>query len=304
MINLPLTNNEITTMTGLYTPNTTHVKNTYAYRFWYRSLFMRLLSPIKINNLPWIGSVKDFFNQCLYLNGFVVVFEHEDFGLSFQPCSLSGYDFYYQPTRALISNPLYNAELKIGFDCEIFKLAPDYLGYNDTVSYYAEKLSELDTGLNVALFNEKNPLVFGAKNKANAEAFKKMLDGINKGNPVSVTDYKMMLDEDGEPLKVSNYFDTKNNYITDKILTDMQTLINQFDCEIGIPTVPYQKKERMVTSEAESKVVDSQGRLTTLLECLTESADIVNEHFGTSIRIEKRFNNEQCEDDINRNVEL
>lgn len=304
MINLPFSNTEINIFTSLYNPNTVHVKNTRAYAFWFRSLYMRLLSPLKIN-VPWVGDVKDFFNMCLYYNGYVAIFENEEFGFCFQPCTLSGYDFYYRPTKALIANPLLNIELTIGDDCEILKIAPDYQGYYDVLSYYAEKLSELDTDLNVALFNEKNPLLMGAKSKASAEGLKKMLDNVNKGNPVSIVDYRMLIDEDnGEPIKVSNYFDTKNNYITDKILIDMQTLINQFDCEIGIPTIPYQKKERLVESEANSKMIDSQGRLTTMMRCFTESAEIVNEHFGCNITIEREFENEYKQNDANRSLQL
>ena len=43
----------------------------------------------------------------------------------------------------------------------------------------------------------------------------------------------------------------KDNYITDKQLVDFQTILNSFDAEIGINTVPYQKAERFVSAEAE-----------------------------------------------------
>ena len=86
MINLPFSNTEINIFTSLYNPNTVHVKNTRAYAFWFRSLYMRLLSPLKIN-VPWVGDVKDFFNMCLYYNGYVAIFESEEFGFCFQPCT-------------------------------------------------------------------------------------------------------------------------------------------------------------------------------------------------------------------------
>jgi hypothetical protein len=56
---------------------------------------------------------------------------------------------------------------------------------------------------------------------------------------------------------------------------DFQTIINNFDSEIGIPTVPYQKKERMVTSEANARVYDAKARSLTWFNTLSESIDEV-----------------------------
>ena len=63
----------------------------------------------------------------------------------------------------------------------------------------------------------------------------------------------------------------KENYITDKQLIDFQTILNAFDAEIGINTVPYQKAERFVSAEASSRMNDSQARIITAIECLKSS---------------------------------
>ena len=89
---------------------------------------------------------------------------------------MNGYDFYYQPTEAIISNPRYDARLKIGEECEILKLTPDYFGIWDIISYYSEKLSVLDNAINMSLINNKFAFLLGARNKAAGEALKKMLD--------------------------------------------------------------------------------------------------------------------------------
>ena len=36
--------------------------------------------------------------------------------------------------------------------------------------------------------------------------------------------------------------------------------MNDFDAEVGIPTIPYQKKERLVSDEATSKQADGKAR--------------------------------------------
>jgi hypothetical protein len=68
-------------------------------------------------------------------------------------------------------------------------------------------------------------------------------------------------------------FQVKENYITDKLLHDTETVYHQFDNEVGIPSNPQEKKERMVTNEIESNNVETVARFTTWMECLDDSIE-------------------------------
>ena len=264
----PYDNAQLNLWSGSYTPSTVKPRNNAAFLYWQRSLFQRMVTAIDFT-LPeeWEGSTRDFFNFVIFRNGFLAVFNPEEFGISFQPAGLSGHNFYYQPTRCIIANPLYNAELEIGKDCEILKLSPDYRGYMDIVDYYAEKLALLDNSINTSLVNLKLSWIIGAKTKAAADALKKILDKVYRGDPAVVYD-----------MRIAN--DPKD---THDQLQDVATLINAFDAEIGIPSAPYQKKERMVTSEAESRTDDALARVTTWVNTFNSSAERVNKLFGTNI---------------------
>ena len=65
--------------------------------------------------------------------------------------------------------------------------------------------------------------------------------------------------------------------------------MRNFDTEIGIPSVPYQKKERMVADEANSQRIDSQARANEWIECLNDSAALVNALYGTNISAKLHF---------------
>jgi hypothetical protein len=216
------------------------------------------------------------------------------FGLGFQPCGLSGYDFYYQPTNALIANPALtkSLDLKIHEECELLKLTPDYRGIWDILEFYAEKLSLLDNAINISLINNKYAFFLGAKNKAAGQALKKMLDLVNKGEPAVVWDMKLLNDptDKDTPFQEWKQENLKNNYLTTDQLLDFHTIINDFDAEVGIPTVPYQKKERMVTDEATSRTIDSQARSLIWIESLNDTLDEdVNRILGTSIKARHRY---------------
>ena len=191
----PLNYHNINIGAGTYNPSPVKAYNNKSFAYWVRALFQRALSTIDFE-LPetWAGNIKDFFMYCLFKYGYVAVFDYDELGLVFQPCTLSGYNFYYQPTDALISNPAYNATLTIGENCELIKLTPDYFGVWDVLEYYAEKFSTLDDAINMSLINCKTPYILGAKNKTASSALKKILDLVNRGEPAVVFDEKLMND--------------------------------------------------------------------------------------------------------------
>lgn len=295
---LPLNYDKINLVAGSYNPSMIKNYNNQVYSLWERALFQRACSSIIIENFPeeWRDeSIQDFLYYCLFRFGFVCMGESIGLGKFFQPCTLKGYNFYYQPTDCVIANPLYSATLTIGKDCELIKMTPDYAGVWETISYYAEKLAILDNAINISLINTKYAFMIGAKTKAAAEAIKKMMDKINKGEPAVVYDQRIQDDPNSksEPWQIWERKDIASGYITDKQLADFQTILNAFDNEIGIPTVPYQKKERMVQSEAESKALDATSRATVWVKCLQGSFRKANEHYGTKLSARLRFVPEQ-----------
>lgn len=273
----PLNYDSINNAAGLYAPSAIKAYNNVSFAYWERSLFQRACSTLKFT-VPWSGKVFDFFMYCLFRFGYIAISENDIYGKWFQPCNLSGYDFYYQPTRAIISNPDYQADLKIGQDCEILKLTPDYMGIWDIISFFAAELSELDNAINMSLVNNKFGFILGARNKTAASAIKKALDKINAGEPAVIYDMSLLNDEtdDAEPWQVWERGNLKDTYFTPEQLQDRMTILNQFDAEIGIPTIPYNKKERMVQSEAESRQYDAVSRVTVWINTLEESIKDIN----------------------------
>ena len=272
----PLNYQNINLAAGRFSPSSIKAHNNLSFWFWSRSLFQRMASVIEFE-VPenWEGKTKDFFVYCLFKYGFVAVFNDDKFGLSFQPCSPKGYDFYYQPVSVLVANPLLEKEFTLGVDAELLKLTPDYFGCWDIIDYYAEKLSMLDVSINSSIVNSKFAYLLGAKTKGAAQALKKLLDQINKGEPAVIYDSRIFDDPsskgDVSPFQTWFRDSMKNNYITSDLLQDFQTLLNDFDREIGIPTIPYQKKERLVQSEAESTEIDAKARSIVWINTLDSS---------------------------------
>ena len=265
---------------GTTNPSMVKSYNNRTFAFWCRSLFHRAQSVLDIEvPAEWDGKIKDFFMYCLFKYGFICISYDPKYGYYFQPCTTSGYDLYYQPTEAIIANPVFEGSktLKIAENCELLKLTPDYMGVWDIIEYYAEKFSVLDNAINMSLINNKFAFFLGARNKTASAALKKMLDLVNRGEPAVVYDMKLINDPTDKETPFQ-FFERKlkDSYITTDQLQDFQTILNNFDAEIGIPTIPYQKKERMVSNEADARFYDAKARSVTWFNTLSSSIDEVH----------------------------
>ena len=299
----PLNYRQLNIADNLFMPNTVKSYNNRSFHYWARSLFQRACSTIIFDKIPetWDGAPRDFLYYCLFRYGFVAIFNLPEVGITFNPGNVSGYNIYYQPTQCKIANSAIleitkkDLDLTIGKDCELLRLTPDYMGIWDIIIYYAEKISTLDVALNTALINAKTSKIMYASNRAGSEAIKKALDLINRGEPAAILDKSIAVDAQTKESPIQGLeFDVARNYVSDRLLNDLQTLINDFDTEIGIPTLPYQKKERMVTSEAESKVIDSTSRSIVWFDCLTSSIENIKKLYpDINLSVKLRYDPEE-----------
>ena len=315
---LPFNYEEINLIQGTYFPSTIKNRNNHAFRFWERAFFQRACSTLILTMPEEWQENKDLMYWCLFAYGFVGCGTLPDLGRWFNPGTLNGYDFYYRPKNFILANPYYKEakEMEIGTECEVIKLTPDYRGIWDIITYYADKMAQMDVAINTAIINSKFAYIVGAKNKAAAEVLKKLFDKVNSGEPAVFFDKKLANDgtDKEEPWQVLFRDNLKQSYLVTDLLRDFQTIINDFDTEIGIPTIPYEKKERMVTSEAESKQIDATSRSIIWYDTLTDSFERANKFLGLSgdnaLKVEFRYNmeggaeNELSEDNTLRNVSM
>lgn len=316
---LPMNYHEINVKAGTYSPSEIQTCNNRTFEYWERSLFQKLCSIITLNGLDdsWTGEVKNFLQFCLFRYGFVGVFDIPQVGFSFNPVTLNGYDFYYQPSKFTLANPYLKGSIPdftIGVDSELLRLTPDYCGIWDIIRYHAERLSMIDRAIDMQIDTATYPYILSGRTKAGAELLKKVFDEKSKGKPLIVVDDKDFLDKGADTLNSSDTvhlefldLNVKDRYILDQLIMDRDSILNSFNVEIGIPTVPYQKKERMVQNEADSKKTESLSRCTTWVECLNDSMDKVNKMFNKNMSAELTFEdggvtNEQCKTDTTGDV--
>lgn len=269
-------------------PSTVHCRNTGLVRYYEKYLFQKILSLYKFENIPANWN-KNYFIQCLLGIGYVAVFNSGKFGVIPQHCTLSGMNIFYEPKKALISNPLLTdfKELEIDKECTLIQCMPDFTSPMDIVSFYADMLALSAETASTNLINSKLAYLFTAQNKALANTFKKIYDDVASGEPAVVID-KELLNDDGT-LSI-NYFaqNLAQNYIAGDILDDMKKWEDRFNTDIGIPNANTEKKERLITDEVNANNVDTRTKSDLWLECINEGINKTNEMFGLNIRCDYR----------------
>ena len=116
----PLNYDQINLIEGTNQPSTIKNRNNASFDFWVRSLFERAQSSI-IFELPefWQGDTMDFWYYCLFKFGYLSIQDltynerpdAQEIGMCFSPVGHTGKNFYYNPTHAILSNPMLNDSL-------------------------------------------------------------------------------------------------------------------------------------------------------------------------------------------------
>ena len=286
----PFYYNYLNATDGLINPSTIHVSNTALATFYRKYLLQKAISRFKFT-LPETWSWQ-YFVYVLFCWGTVAVFDTDKFGVICQACGLSGYDVFYQPTRAVVTNPLINAkELKIGQQTELIYLQPGYSGIMDIVTYYGDLMALASQAAGYNLLNSRLAYVFASKNKTAAESFKAMTDKVLSGDPAVFIDNKL-LDDSGNLNMMYFSNKLKENFITPELLSVLRDLELKFDTEIGIPNQNENLRERQNVDQVNMNNFETQAKCLLWLDTLRKCIEKVNTMFSVKLNVELRNLNE------------
>lgn len=269
-------------------PSTIHCRNTALSRYFQRYLLQKAMSLYKWE-LPEAWA-KNYFMYVLYCWGYLAIINTDKFGVIPQACTLTGYNVFYQPTNAIVTNPLLRGIVQPAIDkqCTIIRLQPDYGGIMDIVGYYADMLALCAESAGMNLMNTHLAYVFSAQNKTAAESFKKLSDRISGGEVAVVID-KNLYNEDGSKAWEAFEQNLHNVYIASDVLSDMRKIEAMFDTDIGIPNANTDKRERLITDEVNANNIETVSKCSMWLEELKTSVAKANNMFGLNISVDWRF---------------
>lgn len=258
--------------------------------FYARYLMKRAISAVKLE-IPDTWD-KDYVAYTLFGWGFGIVIDIPRYGVIFQGCALYGRNVYYQPTRAMTVNPLYQAPAQgwiIGKNCEVVKLQPDYSSMMDIVCTYAARIALAYEAWQLNTQNSKLAYVIGVDKKAESSTFEKLFDKIQQGTP-AVAIGQNLFDKDGKPKWTLFSSDMGRNYVAPEMSEDMRRIMAEFDSFVGIPSNPSEgKKERQLVDEINSNNVETDTIIDLVVRTLNDGFGRVNKMFDLKCKASKKY---------------
>lgn len=271
-------------------PYAVHNLDNVTANYYSRYLMKRAISAIKLT-IPDSWPM-NYVQLCLFGYGYGAIIDIPRYGVIFQGCTIYGRDVFYQPTRVMTANPLYTAPAdgwKIGKDCALVKLQPDFCGIADVVETYAARLALAYEAWQMNTQNSKLAYVLGAGNKGQAATFEKLFDTIQSGVPAVATGQNMF-GKDGKPQWFTFVNDLRQNYIAPDISADMRSIMSEFDSFVGIPSNPNaSKKERQIVDEVNANNIETDTLLDLFVTTLNEGFAQANSMFNLQCKAEKKY---------------
>lgn len=244
---------------------------------------------------------KDFFLYCLIMFGYVVVTDTDKFGIVPQAAAVNGIGLYYQPTRFTVQNSLVQKSGVLGVDGVLIRMTPDYMGIYDMIHQYAYKMALIYSAIDQSLINSRLAWAVAAKNKNAAQTLKAAFDKISRGEAGVIIDKKILMnEEDDSPIVELFNHNPQDNYITDMLLRDAQTLETRFNREVGIPDITENKGERLTAQEAAEANSGANAKVTLWVQNINESFDQLADLYGIRCSAKVRNLTEGVQDDESR----
>lgn len=286
---MPYSYEMINLFNSSYSPSTLHTKNTQMFTFFKKYLLEKVMSVFEFE-LPEMWD-KNYFLYSLFLNGYLAIVNTDKFGVICQHCGLRGYNIYYNPTHAVIVNPLLTGilEPKIGTQCSLIRLQPNYSGVSDIVNYYADNMAMTAETCEMNIMNSKLSFLFAVRGKSQAESMKKILDQVMRGELGVFYDEKLKMGNDNIPLDFFNN-DLKKNFIAPELQDTLRRWEEMFCNEVGIPNIRSDKKERMIVDEVNSNNIECFTKAELWLETLKEGVEQTNKMFNLDLSVKLRHN--------------
>lgn len=278
------------------TPNPKDVEglNNSSFMYYQDELFMMIQSVFDIENCPDIWD-KTYILDNLIRVGYMPIVS-TDLGALILYGGYSGINIYNKPTNVIVANPVLGTiERTIGVDGELLYLSytnGHYVSLFPLVKRYAILLAQCDGSINTNLMNSRLAHVFMASNKANAETAKYIYDEITKGNPAVFLNKERISGELFDDVLFGN---VKNVYIGTELQDTKRTIRNEFLTTIGINNVNTDKKERLISDEANANNGERMSLVSLWLRTMNEQLDKAKEIMDIDNNVRFVLNNDVIE---------
>lgn len=248
----------------------------------------------------------DFLEKTLYTNGVVGAIYIEELGdILTSVTPTGGLNIYGMPIKVTCTSSkhfhkqryVYTGIKKLEKEnCVVLiKNNPEMTSTAKLVELFCLRLYEVDRTIDVNLKQQKTPCLVLSDEKQRLTMLNlyKEYDG---NQPFIFGDKNLLGDQNS-----IRTLSTNAPFLLDKLVEFKQSLWNELLTVLGINNINYEKRERLITAEANANNHFTNLNLYGELKCREKACEQINKYFGLNISVE--LNSELCNYDFSENVE-
>lgn len=259
----------------------TDIDNINTERFLYQRFKLLALNMFKWEGLDALGVEERHIENWLFSEGKCLVFKDPDMGLMCLKCEGLGANVLNDPTHYRATGYGYSEEYRAD-ECVVIENNKLRMPTADAIEYFTNQLYEVVRTRDTNIKTLKLPFLLACNDK-NVLTMKKIMEAINKNEPcltvnkdiVNIDDFVKVIQTGVKPL-------------TAELTDQYHDIMNEALTYLGINNANTDKKERLITSEANAnnQLIESCAEM--FLEARQRACDEINEKFGTKISVELR----------------
>lgn len=259
----------------------TDIDNIITESFLYKRIELLALNQMEYSGLDDLDLEERHIERFLFNEGKCLWFKDAKYGLMCLPCQAKGVNVYNDPTSWRVTGFGYTKEVlaKDGVLMENNKLR---MPTREVVTYFTRSLYEIVRARDVNIKTLKLPFVLATDEKQVLTVKKILADIDNNVHAIISNKNVINLEE------VIKILPTGAKPFTAELTDVYHDVLNECLTYLGINNANTDKKERLITDEANANNQFIESCSEMFLESRRRAVDKINEKFGTNITVKLR----------------
>lgn len=255
-----------------------------AYRFWYNSLFERIMNIFEWKGLDFPQKEIEVLLTLRGFCGFLRFKKSRKLGVSYG--SMSGVTNYPDEfTKYMYATPLESGLCNIGDNVVIIDNNQIRMPTVYVVEVYASLLAHADLSLQAILINSRATGLVKARTQQQVDDINKWYNALANGKTLAILDEKnldTLINDKGIEVFSMSY---PSSMTIDSYYQIRENLLKSFYSEIGINSM-RDKRERVVEAELDTNLNRILFNVDDMLKCRQDACDKINTMFNTNISVD------------------
>lgn len=260
-------------------PTLTDLLNDLAFATVFNKYKLIAMNTFKWTGLPE-GIEEKFIERYLFDKGMCIFFRDPDMSYMCLESTYGGqFNVYGEPTFYHATGFNYHKTYSAD-DCVIIENNKLRLSTYDWMMFYANKITEAERTMDVNVKSVKSPYIIACDDK-DVLTFKRIFQQIDGNVPAIYADKGLNLD-------AIQVLETKADFLCNDLMDYKKSVENELLTFLGQNNLPTDKKERLITDEANSNNQLISSFMELQLESRKLACEKINAMYGLNLSVEPR----------------